>query len=162
MLNVNDTAWHHYAAVWDGIAGTRQLYVDGTLDPGVNLTGDYGPSSNIAAFEYLVFGGRDLGGLGSFTPCLLNDVRIYRMALSQAEVLALLPASPRPKLASRNAGASGLRIAWPVANFGYRLQTSASPTGAWSDAGLAVTVEGSERAAYAPVAARAQFFRLVK
>jgi hypothetical protein len=162
MINVNDTAWHHFAAAWDGIAGTRQLYVDGTLDPGVNLTGDYGPSSNIAAFEYLVFGGRDLGGLGSYTPCLLNDVRIYRIALSQAEVLALLPASTRPKLANRNAGASGLRIAWPVASFGYRLQTAASPTGAWSDAGLVVTVEGIERAAYAPVTARAQFFRLVK
>jgi hypothetical protein len=162
MLNVNDNAWHHYAAVWDGIAGTRQLYVDGTLDPGINLTGDYGPSSNIAAFEYLVFGGRDLGGLESYTPCLLNDVRIYRLALSQAEVLALLPASPRPNLASRNAAASGLRIAWPVASFGYRLQTAASPTGAWSDAGLTVTVEGTERAAYAPVAARAQFFRLVR
>ena len=67
--------------------------MDGTLDPGVNLTGDYGPSVNIASFEYLVFGGRDLGGLGSFTPCLLNDVRVYRIALSQAEVLALLPAS---------------------------------------------------------------------
>ena len=162
MLNVNDNAWHHYAAVWDGIAGTRQLYVDGTLDPGVNLTGDYGPSSNIASFEYLVLGGRDLGGLGSYTPCLLNDVRIYRMALSQSEILALLPASPAPKLASRNAGASGLRIAWPVASFGYRLQTSASVPGAWSDAGLTVAVEGNERAAYAPVAPSAQFFRLVK
>jgi hypothetical protein len=162
MLDVDDTAWHHYAAVWDGIAGTRQLYVDGTLDPGVNLTGDYGPSVNIASYEYLAFGARDLGSVGSFTPCLLNDVRVYRMALSQAEVLALLPASPSPKLASRNAGASGLRISWPIETFGYRLQTSASLTGPWSDAGLVVTVEGNERAAYAPVAAGAQFFRLVK
>jgi hypothetical protein len=162
MLNVSDNGWHHYAAIWDGIAGTCQLYVDGTLDPGVNLTGDYGPSINIASFEYLAFGARDLGGVGSFTPCLLNDVRVYRIALSQAEVLALLPASQAPTLASRNAGASGLRIAWPVASFGYRLLTSASLTGAWSDAGLVVTVEGNERAAYAPVAAGAQFFRLVK
>jgi hypothetical protein len=162
MFNVNDTTWHHYAAVWDGIAGTRQLYVDGTLDPGVNLTGDYGPSVNIATFEYLVFGGRDLGGVGSFTPCLLNDVRVYRIALSQAEVLALLPTSPAPKLASRNAGASGLRIAWPIASYGYRLQTSASLSGPWSDAGLVVAVEGSESAAYTPVSSSASFFRLVK
>ena len=41
---------------------------------GVNLTGDYGPTVNVASFEYLAFGARDLGGLGSFTPCLLNDV----------------------------------------------------------------------------------------
>jgi Concanavalin A-like lectin/glucanases superfamily len=162
MLNVNDSAWHHYAAVWDGIAGTRQLFVDGTLDPGVNLTGDYGPSGNIASFEYLTFGARDLGGVGSFTPCLLNDVRIYRMALSQAEVLALLPASPAPTLASRNAGISGLRIAWPAASFGYRLQKLANLGGTWSDAGLTVTVEGNERAAYAPVVGSVQFFRLVK
>jgi hypothetical protein len=122
----------------------------------------YGPSINIASYEYLVFGGRDLGGLGSFTPCLLNDVRIYRIALSQAEVLALLPASPAPKLASRNAGASGLRISWPTDSFGHQLQTSPSPTGAWTNAALTVAVEGTERAAYAPVAASAQFFRLAK
>jgi hypothetical protein len=100
--------------------------------------------------------------VGSFTPCLLNDVRVYRIALSQAEVLALLPVSPVPKLTTRNAGASGLRIAWPVASLGYRLQKSASLTGAWSDAGLTVTVEGNEQAVYAPTVASAQFFRLVK
>jgi hypothetical protein len=111
----------------------------------------------------LFFWGRDLGGgVGSFTPCLLNDVRVYRTALSQAEVLALVPASPAPKLASRNAGVSGLHLAWPIANYGYKLQQSGSLSGPWSDAGLIVAVEGNERAAYAPVAASAQFFRLVK
>jgi hypothetical protein len=91
-----------------------------------------------------------------------GDVRIYRLALSRAEVLALLPASPRPTLASRNAGASGLRIAWPVTTYGYSLQKSASLISGWSDAGLTVTVEGNERVAYASVSARAQFFRLVQ
>ena len=62
-FNVNDSAWHHYAAVWDGIAGTRQLYVDGTLDSGVNLTGDYGPSGNIASFEYLTTRKDELVGM---------------------------------------------------------------------------------------------------
>jgi len=162
MLNVNDKAWHHYAAVWDGVAGTRQLYVDGTLDPGINLTGDYGPSANIATFEYLVFGGRDLGGVASFTPCLLNDVRIYRIALNQSEVLALLPASSTPTLNSRNVAGSGLRLAWPIANYGYKLQQSASLRGGWTDSGLPVAVEGNERAAYAPATGSAQFFRLVK
>jgi hypothetical protein len=100
--------------------------------------------------------------VGSFTPCLLNDVRVYRTALSQAEVLALVPASPARKLASRNAGVSGLHLAWPIANYGYKLQQSGSLSGPWSDADLIVAVEGNERAAYAPVAASAQFFRLVK
>ena len=98
MLNVNDNAWHHYAAVWDGIAGTRQLYVDGTLDPGVNLTGDYGPSVTIASFEYLVFGGRDLGGVRSFTPCLLNDVRVYRLARRELRLPAPDIAEPDRRL----------------------------------------------------------------
>ena len=89
-------------------------------------------------------------------------MRVYRIALSQAEVLALLPTSAAPKLASRNAGASGLRIAWPIASYGYRLQTSASLSGPWSDAGLVVAVEGSESAAYTPVSSSARFFRLVK
>ena len=50
--------------MWDGIAGIRQLYVHGNLDPGVNLTGDYGPSTNIATFEYVVLGGRGPGWSG--------------------------------------------------------------------------------------------------
>jgi hypothetical protein len=55
-----------------------------------------------------------------------------------------------------------MRIAWPVASLGYRLQKTASLSGAWSDAGVTVTVEGNERAVYAPTTAGAQFFRLVK
>ena len=162
LFNVYDQAWHHYAAVWDGIGGTRQLYIDGVVDPGVNLTGDFGPSQNIATWEYLVLGGRDSGGLGSLTPCLLNDVRIYRIALTRAEVLALLPASQAPKLSSRNAGAAGLRLAWPLGSYGFSLQKSPGVLGGWSDAGLSVVVEGNENAAYAPISETAQYFRLVK
>jgi Concanavalin A-like lectin/glucanases superfamily len=161
-INVNDSSWHHYAAVWDGIAGTRQLYVDGSLDNGINLTGDFGPSTNIASFEYVVFGGRDLGGVGYFTPCLMHDVRIYRLALSQAEVQALLPSSPSPKLTILKGGTSGLRLSWPAASLGYRLQKTSSLAGTWNDAGLTVAVEGIEDAVYPPLSANGQFFRLVK
>jgi hypothetical protein len=161
-MNVNDARWHHYAAIWDGIAGTRQLYVDGIVDPGVDLAGDYGPSGKVASWEYLVLGGSDLGGVDSFTPCLLNDVRIYALALSRAEVLALLPSSPPPSLASRNAGVTGLRISWPLPSYGYKLQKSASLTGGWTDAALNLAVEGNDRVAYAPIAASVQFYRLVK
>ena len=162
LFNVNDQVWHHYAAVWDGIAGTRQLYIDGVVDPGVNLTGDFGPSQNVAAWEYMVLGGRDGGGMGNFAPCLLNDVRVYRVALTRSEVLALLPSSAAPKLSSRNAGASGLRLSWPLGSYGFSLQTSSSLRGGWADAGLSVAVEGNENATYAPVSGSARYFRLVK
>ncbi len=80
VVNVNDTGWHHFAAVFDGVAGTRQLYVDG-IDR-MNLTGDFGLVGDASATS-LQLGARS--GTGFFSG-LLYDVRFYAMALDSNEV----------------------------------------------------------------------------
>ncbi len=89
--NINDGHWHHFAAVYDGGAGTRQVYVDGVLDTAINLTGDGGPMANPSASP-LGLGERyaNGGGPGAFFSGMLYDVRIYSGALSSAAVAALL------------------------------------------------------------------------
>jgi hypothetical protein len=79
--NVNDGKWHHIAGVYDG--SNLYLYVDGILDNSVNASGII----NTNVFPVLIGenserSGRDWNGL-------IDDVRIYSYALSEAEVKAL-------------------------------------------------------------------------
>ncbi|HWQ91096.1 MAG TPA: LamG-like jellyroll fold domain-containing protein, partial [Clostridia bacterium] len=90
---IDDFNWHHFAAVWDGVAGTRKLYVDGKLN--VVLSHDFGPMG-LAKASYLCLGGRV--GAGSMTPGntflgQLYDVRIYGLPLSGSAVQSLFTAN---------------------------------------------------------------------
>ena len=59
---IDDGAWHHFAATWDGISGTRKLYVDGKLSSTVpNDSGSMG----LASANYLCLGGRVNAGSAS-------------------------------------------------------------------------------------------------
>jgi hypothetical protein len=108
------------------------------------------------------------GRVGSLTGGSLDltaggcGLRVKNTSLSQAEVQELLPNVAPPKLTTRYAAATGLRLAWPAASTGFKLQKTTGLPNAWSDSGLTVTVEGSENAAYATLTGTAQFFRLVK
>ncbi len=90
---INDGAWHHFAAVWDGYAGTRKCYVDGVLDPSINLTNDFAPMM-MAPNHHLILGAREQAQVpypgieGAFNG-LLYDVRMYNYPLSQTEVQTL-------------------------------------------------------------------------
>jgi hypothetical protein len=88
---INDGEWHHFSAVWDGWNGTRKFYVDGILDPSVNLTGDFAPMM-MAPNHHLILGARESSPVtsapgieGAFTGSLY-DVRMYNYPLSQIEV----------------------------------------------------------------------------
>jgi hypothetical protein len=154
--------WHHIAAVWDGAAGIRQLYVDGVLD--INLTaGDTGPMG-LAADSHMVFGARDKSGtLQDFSPMNLYDIRIYDKALSQHAITQVMTPVVGPALTIQPWTGGQVRISWPVAGSnGYALQKSVVLPAAWGAAGLSVAVEGSENAAYAPVTNGAEFYRLIK
>lgn len=100
ITGLDDGAWHHLVGVWDRAAGNRYLYVDGVLDTGGSITdgsdtGDVRGATN----EYLVFGGRDQGGsIGNFGAGMLDEVRIYDEALSQAQVQALMVPEPSVSL----------------------------------------------------------------
>ncbi|MCX6928418.1 MAG: autotransporter-associated beta strand repeat-containing protein [Verrucomicrobia bacterium] len=88
--SVNDGNWHHIAAVFEGRASYRQLYVDGVLQAQVTGT-NYAVTFN--NLSHLVVGANQ-GNLAndtisSFFPGLLYDVRMYNYPLSAAEVANL-------------------------------------------------------------------------
>ena len=55
-----------------------------------------------------------------------------------------------------------IRISWPAVATGYTLQRSSTVTSGYVSAGLTVTVEGSEDAAYDSTGTAAKFYRLIK
>ena len=159
-----DGHWHHFAGVWDGITGIRKCYVDGVLDPSVNLTGDFAPMSP-APYHHVGIGAREQAGVGSYEgwfPGKVYDVRIYNYPITAADVTALVSGPPKPVLKILYWTGNQVRLAWPTSFTGYSLQKSSSLSGGWGAAGLTVTIEGSENAAYAPSIGIPQYFRLKK
>lgn len=90
-LAIDDGQWHHFAAVWDGVAGTRKLFVDGTLDPNINLANDFAPMT-AAPNHHFMLGAREQSAVTNaplfegFFSGLLYDVRVYNYPLSLVEV----------------------------------------------------------------------------
>jgi hypothetical protein len=83
---VDDDAWHHVAAVYDG--KTFSLYVDGELDGSEESTGP------ITASTYPLLIGENAQATGRFWNGLIDEVVIYDRALSVGEVRYL--AGKRP------------------------------------------------------------------
>jgi hypothetical protein len=163
-VTIIDGQWHHFAGVWDGVTGIRKCYVDGVLDPSVNLVGDFAPMS-MAPNHHVGIGARESSTTGSFESWFngkLYDVRIYNYAITPAEVTALLSGAPKPTLKIQHWTGNQVRIAWPTSLTGYGIEQSPTVSGGWGPSGLSVTVEGSENAAYAPATGSPQFFRLKK
>src|SRR5207248_3147785 len=87
---VSNNLWHHFAAVCDGWSGTRKLYIDGILDPAINLTGDVGPLM-VTPNHHVIIGARETSGV-SATPSIesglsgnLYDVRLFNYPLSPSD-----------------------------------------------------------------------------
>jgi len=165
VVITDGSQWHHYAGVWDGITGTRKCYVDGVLDPSVDLIGDFAPMS-MAPNHHVGIGTREQnspGGYESWFNGKLYDVRIYNYPIGAGEVAALAGRSgPPPTLTVQRWTGNQIRISWPTSFAGYVISQSSTVTGGWTNSGLLVTVEGSENVAYAPASASPQFFRLKK
>jgi hypothetical protein len=83
---VNDEKWHHIAAVYDG--ANFVIYVDGKREVSEPSTG------NITVSTYNVYIGDNSGATGRYWNGLIDDLRIYNRAFSEAEVKSLVP----PKL----------------------------------------------------------------
>ena len=75
--------WYHVAGVYDAAAGTLSTYVNGVLDNGT-LRGSV-PASQLNQ-NVNVNIGRRTGGSGYYFNGLIDEVRIYNRALSQAEI----------------------------------------------------------------------------
>ena len=166
-VNLSDTTvWHQYTAVWNGSLGTRQLYIDGTLDPGINLMADYAPFNLPTSYHLLIGGQQSSGGYpNNEFAGRIYDVRIYDQALSNVGIqrLQVPPViGAAPTLTVQAWTGHMVRISWPVAATGYSLQASTNLLGSWTGSGLSVGVEGSQNAAYAPATNSTQFYRLTK
>ena len=77
--------WYHVAGVYDASAQTLDIYVNGVLDNGT-LRGTI-PASQINSAVNVNIGRRS-GGSGYYFNGVIDDVRIYNRALSQAEIQA--------------------------------------------------------------------------
>jgi hypothetical protein len=165
--DLSDTSvWHQYTAVWNGTLGTRQLYTDGAIDPGINLTTDYAPF-NLANNYHLVIGGQQASGGDPDNEFAgrIFDVRIYNSALSVAGIQSLQvpPVAGGPLILTVQPWTGNqIRLSWPVSFGGYSLQQSRALPGNWASAGLSATVEGSQNAVYVSTTNSVEFYRLTK
>ncbi|MEP4078377.1 LamG-like jellyroll fold domain-containing protein [Haloferula sp.] len=87
--------WRHFLSVWDGVAGTRKLYIDGVEDTVATIaSGDFSTTGNMgpgnANLNYLCFGMRDDGAaFGNYFNGEIDDVAIWSRALTDLEALHL-------------------------------------------------------------------------
>jgi hypothetical protein len=81
-VNVHDGQWHHVAGVYDGREG--RLYVDGIVDASQAMSG------SIAANNFPVWIGANSEYQGKHWNGLIDDVRIYDVALSDQEITELV------------------------------------------------------------------------
>jgi len=80
-VDVNDGQWHHVAGVYDG--PKLYLYVNGELDNSEQASG------SIATNNSGVCIGENVGIMERYWNGLIDDVRIYSYALSEAEIKVL-------------------------------------------------------------------------
>jgi hypothetical protein len=90
-----DGQWHHIAAAWNGFGSSGRIYVDG-LPVGTPPAGStFSTATPQAAWEFpMALGARDSGGtLDGFWSGLVDDLRVYRERLNNAQVLAIFNAT---------------------------------------------------------------------
>lgn len=80
---VNDGNWHHVAMVVTRASQNAKIYVDGNLEANVN---GISVSANLAPNSGIHIGNRRGGG--NPMPGVMDDVRIWHVALSQQEIQA--------------------------------------------------------------------------
>ena len=93
---VNDGVWHHVAGTYDG--SRSRLYVDGQLDASVNASGPIGVGgSGYTGAIGALYKNND-GAARNFFSGLIDDVRIYDVALTADQVsdLVKVPTASRP------------------------------------------------------------------
>jgi hypothetical protein len=78
---VTDGLWHHFAGTYDGAEG--RIYIDGVLDATTPATGQM----NIEPENFWI--GNNSQNVDRFFHGMLDDVRLYNQALSEADVVKL-------------------------------------------------------------------------
>ncbi|MHC4070898.1 MAG: LamG domain-containing protein [Planctomycetota bacterium] len=80
--DVSTGEWFHVAAVYNG--AQKLLYINGNLDASSDSTG------NISVSSMPVYIGENSGATGRFWDGLIDDVRIYKRALAETELLGVM------------------------------------------------------------------------
>jgi hypothetical protein len=88
-------AWHHVAVTWDGFLQNGRVYVDGLPVGTAANSSNFAVGMPQAAWQFpMALGARDTGGtLEGFWSGLVDDLRVYRERLSNAQVLAIFNAT---------------------------------------------------------------------
>jgi hypothetical protein len=81
-VNINDGEWHHAAGVYDG--SEYYLYVDGDLDASKDTSG----TMSISSYPVLI--GANAQQSGREFEGLIDDVRVYKRALMDTEILGVM------------------------------------------------------------------------
>ena len=160
-VTIIDGQWHHFAGVWDGVIGIRKCYVDGVLDPSINLLGDFAPMS-MAPNYHVGIGARESGTPGGFESWFggkLYDVRIYNYSITPAEVASLLGHVSLNVQAGAN---HSVILTWPT-TAGFVLQTNTTINSVWGEAtGIIVTDQNGVSSVTNTAAGSARFYRLIR
>lgn len=123
--------WHHFAIAWDAAAGTKALYLDGTLAAraeGVTLPADVGPLLQLGRFSS---GGAGFGGS-------LDDLAIFGRALAADEIAAIAQSNAPisagdGRVVGASAGPAGLRVDTNASDAGGIMAMEIGVDGVWGD-----------------------------
>ena len=162
-----DGNWHFVTAIWDGYNGTRQFYVDGSLDPGMNLVGDYATYA-LARNHHLVIGSEEnnqvaaaWGNQNGYLNGIMYDVRVFNYPLTALQMSALMTPPGPPRLTAQSVGGS-VQLSWSDAYPGYTVTTKpAVPGGLWLPAGLTINHQTGQYTATDTPGSSPKFYRLM-
>ena len=86
-IDLDDGEWHHTASTFDGVSGTRKIWIDGSLAQEESVTGSFASSTyDMSIGARLAFNNRWRGQL--------DDVRLYNRVLTIEDVLQMMRFDP--------------------------------------------------------------------
>jgi hypothetical protein len=159
--------WVHWAVVYDGASIT--LYRDGNQ-------GAFGGTASQAVTAFVEYGSLDDGAIQIGSELaqsgdrtwngLLDDVAVFNIALSQAQVQQIMAGNfngfvAPPPLSVGVAGANAV-VSWPATAPTFKLQSTTDLSGAgWSAVNIGSVLNGNQLTVTLPLMPATQFFRLV-
>jgi Concanavalin A-like lectin/glucanases superfamily/Immunoglobulin I-set domain len=156
-------SWHHFVVIYDRVAGSYSLYVDGIRE--VSNAAGYPRNDPNTPAQYWFIGHSETAATttDSFTG-LLDDVRIYNRLLNYNDIQALYLTAGQPRLTVSGSGSS-VTLSWPVGAIGFTLYSANTVTGnAWSPVGITPTTsaDGATQSVTVTVTSGNKFYRLQK